>query len=51
MWQQRKQQHENEPEQSQESVGADSNNVAPAPTLSDPVQAEKPRQPQQLTLW
>ena len=38
-------------EQSQESGGSDSNNVAPAPTLSDPVQAEKPKQPQQLSLW
>ena len=38
-------------EQSYKSLGAHSNNVAPAPTLSDPVQVEKPKQPQQLSLW
>jgi type I restriction enzyme M protein len=37
--------------QSQGSVEADSNKVAPASTLPDPVQTEKPKQPQQLTLW
>lgn len=51
LWQQRKQQHEKEPEQRQESVGADSNNVAPAPTLSDPVPPKDNKQPIQLELW
>ncbi len=50
-WLQREAVLKAEKEQSQESVGADSNNVAPAPTLSDPVQVEKPKQPQQLSLW
>jgi type I restriction enzyme M protein len=50
-WLQREAALKAEKEQSQESVGADSNNVAPAPTLSDPVQVEKPKQPQQLSLW
>jgi hypothetical protein len=39
-------------EQSQGSVEADSNKVAPASTLPDPVQTEKPKgQPVQLTLF
>jgi len=50
-WLQREAVLKAEKEQSQESVGADSNKVAPAPTLSDPVQVEKPKQPQQLSLW
>lgn len=51
LWQQRKQQHEKEREQRQESVGADSNNVVPAPTLSDPVLPKDNKQPVQLELW
>lgn len=50
LWMQKRADREKS-EQSQESGVSDSNNVAPETPLSDPVQVEKPKQPQQLTLW